>query len=435
MSVSEPSSPSHAPSSRRAWAHVIALTGGNGAVAALGFLGNYLLVWALDVAAFAAIGMFLAAFQFLQDGLGRSLNWALVRVVPRAERQQPGHGAVLLVAAADLQRRFALAGLVLAPLAFAVGRLLPDSTAASMIALASLAAAGAVLFQFELGRLQLGERFFAFSSWLVSQSLLRVCAWAVLWLLGWLDLTTAIAAHLLSTWALLVGVRTSTGSLPRLSANAADRAAVWQIGGPMVLATTCAAVAAQVDLFVLDATSDAGTTARYRLIVLLATVIELATSSVMTAMLPRAGRAHTPDERKASLRANARWGAGIAALGLCSYPLVAWALPNLFPPEYAPAAALWPIVLIGVLATALTDPLGLQFLSRDRPQRYVWLNAITLVVVLAGNLLLPGDDRSTIAAWVRTTSRLLLAAGILFLLWRDRHASSPNDSAPGSKPA
>ena len=403
-------------------------------MACLGLLGNYLLLWSLDVGAFATISLFLAAFQFLQEGMGRSLNWALVRLVPRGERQRPGGGAAMLQAVASVQYRFALAGpLLIVPVAGVVSLAAVTAHAAStasMIVFASLGAAGAVLFQFELGRLQLQERFFAFSGWLVSQSLLRVCAWATLWSLGCLDLFSGIAAHLASTWLLLLLTRNHTGPLPKLQPTAADRAAVLRFGGPMVLATTLAALAAQLDLFLLDATADAGSTARYRLVVLLATVIELATSSVMTALLPRAGRASNPQERRSSLTNNARWGVLVAAFGLCSYPVVLWLIPAWFPPEYASATALWPIVLGGVLATALTDPLGLQFISRDRPHRYVWLNGAMLAIVLVGNLVVPGDDRCLVAAWVRTASRVLLGLGIVCLVWRDLSSPATDPSGP-----
>src|SRR5262249_22425291 len=154
----------------------------------------------------------------------------------------------------------------------------------------------------------------------------------------------------------------------------------------------------------------------------------LVTSAVMAALLPQAGRARTAAARRAVFRRAAACGLAVGALATASLPVVRSVLPWLLP-RYAAAGDLYPIVLVGVVCTALTDPLGLLFVSRDRPGRFVLLNGTLLAIVVLGNLLVPGADRTVITAWVRTTGRLVLGAGILLFLLRDLRAR-PGPSVP-----
>jgi O-antigen/teichoic acid export membrane protein len=406
------------------------MTTANAAVAGLGFLGSGLLLPSgLDAAAFAAASLFLAAFQCLQEVMGRSLNWALLRLHPVAARERDGGGDQMLATAWALQRRLIAAGCVVAAALAAAAHWLIDQpgepSRALVLGIATLAAMFGVLLQFELGVLQLRERFLALSSWMVANSAARLFAWTMLWALGLLSLATAIAAHIVTAAAIALSVRRAAGPLPALlpGADAAnDRARLLHFGGRMVLATALASTAAQVDLFLLDARADDVTTGRLRIAVLFATVLELATSAVMTALLPQAGRAHDAAARRAMLRHSARWGLAVASLALLSLPVVTFALPRLLP-HYASAVDLYPIVLLGVVLTALTDPLGLTFISRDRPGRFIVLNALLLLVVVLGNLFVEGDDRAQVTAWVRTAGRATLALGIVLLVLRDRGES------------
>ncbi len=414
----------------RLGSQIAAVAFANAAVAGLGFLGSgVLLPHALDLAAFTAVSLFLAAFQFLQEAFGRSLNWAVVRLCPVAEAEQPGGGARMLDAARSLQRRLAVAGCaavaLVAPL---VSRWLDGPGAPSrgwLLLLAAIGAAVAVQFQFGLGVLQLRHQFLRMAGLIAAQSGLRVAAWALLFAVGALGLTTAIVAHLGTSLALVLllrGRQRSTAVPPRVhdpARLAADRRRVLRFGGSMAVATTLAATAAQIDLFLLDGRGEDAATARLRIAVLFATVIELATSAVMTALLPRAGSAHDAVAQRLTLRRGLGWGGAIALVAVVTLPLVQFGLPLVLP-QYAAAAALYPVLLVGVVATALTDPLGLLFVSRDRPGRFVVLNALMLTVVVGGNLWAPGADRALVAAQVRTAARLVLATGILTLLFCDR---------------
>jgi len=416
----------------RLGAQIAAITGANAAVAALGFVGSGLLLpHALDLAAFTAMSLFLAAFQFLQEAFGRSLNWAVLRLCPVADTERAGGGGAMLLAARSLQRRLALGGCVaIAAVAVLLRPWLDEPGApsrAALLALAGGSAALAVLGQFGLGMLQLRQRFLALARWTAAQSGLRLLLWALLFAFGVLDLTTAIGAHLLgaalSTWLLRRATRADIVAVPSDPAQLArDRLRVLRFGGSMALATTVAATAAQIDLFLLDARVDDAATARLRIAVLFATVSELATSAVMTTLLPAAGTAHDAGAQRRGLVRGLGCGAAIALLALLSLPVVAFALPRLLP-QYAAAADIYPVLVIGVVATALTDPLGLVFLSRDRPLRFVALNSMLLAVVVLGNVFVPGEDRALVAAGVRSVGRVALGAGIVALLWRDRCAA------------
>src|SRR5262249_56464171 len=141
----------------------------------------------------------------------------------------------------------------------------------------------------------------------------------------------------------------------------------------MVLATSLAATAAQADLFLLDARADDAATGHMRIATQFGAALELVTSAAMAALLPQAGRARTAAERRAVFRRAAACGLAIAALAVASLPVVRCVLPWLLP-QYAAAADLYPIVLLGVGCTALTHPLGLLFL-RPRPPRRALLLA------------------------------------------------------------
>jgi O-antigen/teichoic acid export membrane protein len=329
-----------------------------------------------------------------------------------------------------LQRRFLVYGSIGALLLAVLLHPLLDEpglpSRALMIALATISAASAVILQFSLGTLQLRERFLAFGSWLLLNSSVRILAWTVLWAIGALDLVTTLAAHIASSVVIAIALRhrtrlTQTPVAP--SVAAADRAQLIRFGGRMVLASSIAATAAQIDLFMLDARADDIATARMRIAMQLALVLELATSAVMTALLPQAGRSTSPADIRATMRRAAACGVVVAVLALISLPVVQWALPQILP-RYAEAADLYPIVLLGVVITALTDPLGLSFISRDRPGRFVWLNVLMLLVIVLGNLFVPGDDRAVITAWVRSCGRFVLGAGILLFLLHDSMARS-----------
>lgn len=409
----------------------------NAAVAGLGFVGSGLLLpLTLDHRGFVAVSLFLAAFQCLQEVMGRSLNWALLRAYPIAARERPEGGPQMLSAAWALQRRLiafgCLVALVLALVAHGVLDTSNEPSRALMLALATLAAGFGVVLQFDLGVLQLRERFLAFSGWMVANSAARLLAWALLWATGLLSLTTAVAAHIATAALIALASRRAAGSIEapdRTPQSQADRARLLAFGGKMVVATALASTAAQVDLFLLDARADDAATGRLRIAVLFASVLELATSAAMIALLPQAGRAASAADRKALLRRSAACGGIIAALAVGSLPVVQFALPRLLP-NYAEATQLYPIVLLGVVCTALTDPVGLGFISRDRPGRFVLLNATMLLVVVFGNLLAPGDDRAVVTAWVRSCGRIVLALGILAFVIRDvRRARTAADAA------
>lgn len=416
---------------------IAGLTVANAAVAGFGFLGSGLLLpSALDPSAFAAASLFLAAFQCLQEGMGRSLNWALLRLHPTAVREQNG-GDRVLAAAWSLQRRLLWAGLAVSLLLAIPAHWLLDhdgeTSRALVLLLASVAAAFSVLIHFELAVLQLRERFLALGLWLCANSVARLLAWTVLWAGGLLSLASAIAAHIVTTAAIAVVVRHRNGPLPPPAADGdltGERARILRFGGRMIAAAALGAIAAQIDLFVLDARADDIATGRLRIAVLFATALELATSATLTALLPQAGRAANAEERRAMLRRSAACGLAIAGLAVLSLPVVAYALPRLLP-QYASAADLYPIVVLGVVLTALTDPLGLSFVSHDRPGRFVWLNALLLTVVLSGNLVAPGDDRAEVAAWVRTAGRAVLAVCIVALVLRDRRTARAHSRPAG----
>src|SRR5262249_42922350 len=99
------------PMRARLGSQVTTVAAANAAVAGLGFVGSVLVLpHALDQHAFAAASLFLAAFQCLQEVLGRSLYWATMRLCPVAEAEQPGGGARMLASAWHLQLRFIVLG-------------------------------------------------------------------------------------------------------------------------------------------------------------------------------------------------------------------------------------------------------------------------------------------------------------------------------------
>ena len=435
--MTEPEASAERTERTRLVARVSSIASANALVAGLGFVGNAIVLpKALDEAAFAAASLFLAAFQWGQELMGRSLNWAVLRLWPVAERERSGGGDATVRGAWSLQKRLLLAGLAAAAVASLLLAASVDERSvhsrAAMLACAAIGSALGVAFWFQLGLLQLRERFFAMSSLMVANSTVRVAAWALLWAAGAMSLWTAVAAHLASTALLALLARRSAGPLPRVDdmrETEAARARLWGFSGRMILATAFASTAAQIDLFLLDAQSNDAATAKLRVAVLFATALELATSAAMTALLPQAGRVASGDDLRAMLRRARTAGLAIAGLAAASIPVVTLVLPLLLP-RYAHAAELYPIVCIGTAVTAATDPLGLSFVSRDKPGRFVLLSSCMLAIVVFGNLFAPGEDRAEVTAWVRTAGRIALGAGIVWFVLRDaradRRATAPS---------
>ncbi len=435
--MTEPAVSAEPARGQRIVARVLSIASANALVAVLGFVGNgILLPNALDQTAFAAASLFLAAFQWGQELMGRSLNWAVLRLWPVAERERGGGGDAAVRSAWSLQKRLLGFGLGVSFVIALVLRMFVDQTdqpsRSALLGCAAVASALGVVFWFQLGRLQLRERFLPMSLLMIANSSVRIAAWALLWTTGALSLWTAVIAHLVSTALLAALASRRAGALPGKAQGfdeARERARLWGFSGRMIVATAFAATAAQIDLFLLDAQSDDAATARLRIAVLFATALELATSATMTVLLPQAGRVMTSDDLRAMLRRARVCGLAIAALAAASVPVVAYALPRLLP-RYADAAELYPIVCIGTAITAATDPLGLSFVSRDKPGRFVLLASLMLAVVVFGNLFVPGDDRAQVTAWVRTAGRIALGAGIVWLVLRDaqadRRAAAPS---------
>ena len=308
--MTEPEASAERTERTRLVARVSSIASANALVAGLGFVGNAIVLpKALDEAAFAAASLFLAAFQWGQELMGRSLNWAVLRLWPVAERERSGGGDATVRGAWSLQKRLLLAGLAAAAVASLLLAASVDERSvhsrAAMLACAAIGSALGVAFWFQLGLLQLRERFFAMSSLMVANSTVRVAAWALLWAAGAMSLWTAVAAHLASTALLALLARRSAGPLPRVDdmrETEAARARLWGFSGRMILATAFASTAAQIDLFLLDAQSNDAATAKLRVAVLFATALELATSAAMTALLPQAGRVASGDDLRAMLR-------------------------------------------------------------------------------------------------------------------------------------
>lgn len=411
------------------------VTIGNLAFAALGFVSNWLLARSLGGGDFGVMARALAAFAICQELLGKGICWALVRIASQRERARGELGRAEAVAVArGLHSRWGLALLaVYLPCAVAAAPWSQDALPHEWVALAA-AGASAWFMNFSAHALavcQISEDWAGYARLTVLGAGIRLVGYGGLWALSSLSIPTALAAHVLtSALTAALSLRHAENRIAtRGRVGGADpllRKELAKYSTPIVVATTVGTLATQVDVFLVSCFRANTTVAHFRVAALIITALELVIVAAIVVLAPGAGRAFSRGERRRALARSTGLAGLVGALALATWPLASWIVWP-FGPDYAAAADLYVVMLIGTVLNALTHPLSVSFFSEDRPGRFVWLHGASLVFLVVADLIVLPAYGALGAAWVRVGMRALQAVVILAYLAVDlRSDSDPN---------
>lgn len=396
------------------------VTAGNLLFVFLGFVSNWLLARSLGTSGFGTLARTLAAFQIGQEVLGRGLTWAQIRIGSR-----PGVDEAAVVATTRaLHVRVGLGMLV--PFAAVALFALPwlrdaDPREGWLLLGAGISAFFSNFVWHAMTVHQARERYASYAGLTVGSAVVRLCGYVALWLFGVLQVATAVCAHLatsaLTAFLALRSVDRTLGGR-KVAVDPVLRADLLTYAQPLIVATTLSTLATQIDVFLVSLFRANEQVAHYRVAALLITALELVIVAAIVVLTPEAGRAFTPAARRRALLRSTLLAGVVGGLALATWPcaeLITWP----FGAEYAPAAHLYSIMLIGTVVNALTHPLSVSFFAEDRPGRFVWVHAFSLAFLVVGDLLVLPEQGVVGGAWIKNGMRGVQAVMILAWLWFD----------------
>lgn len=406
---------------------------------ALGFVASVLIARALDPATYGIYVVLGAVVGIAGATADFGLSTAAVKRIAAAGKADPALGhfrarvffwlrlaAALLVSLPPLLLGAWLAPLLgLPPLAGAV-------PAAALFALAMLgvpasAASGAVSTI-----LQALGRFRAVAAILVANTALTALLAVLLWLGGRLNIVSALAllgvGASLATLLFARRLLPATWSLAFPTGDAARReaAALIRFGRWLWLANILAVLALQADVLLLNrlggaasaGASAAAAVGAYGLALNLAAKVDIINRSLYTVLLPAASTLQGRADYLLYIRRGLLRSATICLLLLPAFFLARPFILFFYGPAYAPAVALFRLLLAAVVLDVVAMPLLLLAFPLNRPQWLALVDAVRLAVLLATALLLIPTHGASGAALARVAARALGILPILILLGR-----------------
>ncbi len=395
----------------RGWAIV---AGGSAARLALGFVASVLIARALGPEAFAVFAVLAAASGVAGAIADFGLSDAGVRRISRAWARDPVEAAVRGRAFFWLRAAGAaavvLAGCLAAgPLsAAALGVADPFLLALALLGVLATALSGAVS-----SILQSSRRFGAVTAVMLANSGLTAVLAAALALVGALNLVTAIAVLGIGTSlaALGVGIRLLPAPLsvsppsPRVLRGEAG----WLIrfGSWLWIGTVFAALAAQLDLLLVNRWMDPAVVGYYALAANLAAKAEVANHSLHTVLLPTASALSGARAARPYLRRGLARSALLAAALLPILVLAGPLIELFYGPAFLPTAPILQLLLVVAAFELFATPLLLLAFAFDRPRLIAGAEAARAGALAAAGLWLIPALGPAGAAAARLVSRLV----------------------------
>lgn len=410
----------------RGWATV---AGGSVARLALGFVASLLIARALGPAGFGVFATLGAVATVAGAVADLGLSDAGVKRIASAWPGEPASVRARVffwLRASSAALVVAIGCLVAAPLAHAVLHL-PD---AGLLVLALLGVLATALSGAVSAMLQATGAFGRLTAVSLTNAGLTAVLALALALAGRLTLVTALVVLGIGTSLVAFGVGyrlLPPGwqlGLPARPLLRAEGGPILRYGGWLWVANSCAILAAQLDLLLLQRWRGAAIAGVYALAVNLATKADLVNSSLYTVLLPAASSLAGPDAVRRYVRRSMARG-GIVALGLLVLlPLAGPLITLVYGPAYAPSADLFRLLLLIVIFDLFATPLLLLIYHTDQPKLLAAGDALrVLAVLLLGAWLIPGIG-ATGAVVARFGARLVGTAFILAALaWRYRRAA------------
>lgn len=224
----------------------------------------------------------------------------------------------------------------------------------------------------------------------------------------------AVARHLLPTgWSL---------GFPGSSVLRAEGAPLIRFGGWLWLGGLFAALAAQLDLLLLNRLSEAAIVGVYGLALNLAAKVDVVNHSLYTVLLPAASGLRGEDSVRSYLRRGLIRSALLSAALAPLFPLAGPIIHLFYGPAYSAAAPLFQLLLAVAIFEIVATPFLLLAFTFDRPRLVAGADATRAATLGMACLLLIPILGPTGAAIARLASRLAGAAVILLALARQDRA-------------
>lgn len=404
---------------------IFIVAAGNGGSAAMSILATWMVATKLTPAQFGVFSLALAIMTVLQEIGGPSLDLAIVRFAAAHSRSDPLRAEAYFRAGYRL--KLLVSGLLCASLALLAGFLADDIYHEQRLRpLFYWMAAGLVaanLSTFILARLQAAEQFVAYSAQRVLVNLLKVILLALAWAAYSLDLQTAPAAWTLSfviTYVIGVWVCPAPRGQPRVMPGDRPYAEIAGFAKWVMLSGLCFAVHMRADILFLGSFRTAAEAGYYSIAWNLMLLLDLITSSVISALMPRASKIRAPGET-----AGFGWTifASSAIIAAAVLPLYFFSdrIITIFFPKYLPAIDAFHILFWSSIIVLLIYPLYLSFYSQNKPARVsVTYSILVLASVTVGLTIIPEYGLPG-AAYTTFIARVIGGIVILTFLFLDWH--------------
>jgi O-antigen/teichoic acid export membrane protein len=406
---------------------ILIVAAGNGGSAAMSIVATWMVATKLTPAQFGAFSLALAIMTVLQEIGGPSLDIAIVRFAASHSRSDPLRAEAYFRAGYRL--KLLISGLLAASLALLAGFLADDVYHDQLLRplfywmAAGLAAAN--LSTFILARLQAAERFLAFSIQRALVNFLKVLLLGLAWANGSLDLQTVPAAWTFSfVISYLIGVRACPAPRGQPHNTPGDRP-YHEIAGFakwVMLSGLFFALHMRADILLLGSFWTSAEVGYYSIAWNLMLLLDLITSSIISALLPKASKISSPRD-SAAFGWTILAASTVIAVSLLPLYFFSDTIITLFFPKYLPAIGPFHILFWSSIVVLLIYPLYLGFYSQNKPARVsVTYGILVLASITVGFTIIPQYGLSG-AAYTTLIARVIGGAVILMFLLADWRGS------------
>jgi O-antigen/teichoic acid export membrane protein len=398
--------------------HLAVVFGGRVVFVALSFIATSVILRQLSPHEAGIFWFCLSAIRIVTGCLTDSLDFAVLRSVPR-DLQQNRSAALDTLRAAFWLRTGSVSGLLILTGAFA-----PHLSAivfrydgyGYMLVLSAVALIGEILARSAMSYFQASQRFHALVALDITVQAGRFGGVMALLYLGRLSALTALCV-----WVVVPFISFSVSLLqlpPDVRRPAfpsrAELAGVFRYSRWMVLVMALAAIYERMDVVLLSVFRGPAEVGIYAPAVMLALLPELLVSVVLTVVNPQVARYYQSGHYKDLVRSYLRYSVPIGVLGIAgAFTVAGPVIEAIFGAKYIASIPLFKVLAVGTLVFAMVTPVHSALLSLFAPQRVLVVTVSGLVLMAAGCSLVIPQYGSLGAAVVVTIVRIAMAALIV----------------------
>jgi len=395
---------------------------GNLAGSVMGFAVGLLAIRNLVPSDFGRFSLAIAVMGLLSQGMELGLTTGFVKFASQYLRDQKERSSLILLVALKSRLVSGLFFLIIGYLsADLVGRyIFRQEGIETLLRLAFVGGAGALMFGFTRGVLQARQWFRRFAFLGIWPNLLRLSALGFLLVTGNFSLVNVVLVHVLSPVVCFV---ISWAVIPRdfLKARGDNRAAFWEIfhfSKWVTLSNVATMIILRIDVFMLTSMKSSEDVAFYVGASQLAYLFPIITGSITQTLLPKATALSSTDD----LRSYVRGGLKVVPWALLIFvPLIVLAGPIvgiLYGDEYVQSIPIFRILIVGFMISVMVNPMSLLLYTLDRAELLAILNGLQLILNVSLNLWLIPSLGATGAAVSSLSIRLLAALFIGYFIRR-----------------